>query len=159
MFYRYSALMTHVDLKRAGAARQLQPQPRSTRAALAAIALGAAGLLALTGCTAGEAPSQSNDDASPVGTWGEPGSQGMPSLTFEDEEYSGTDGCNNIAGTYSQDDAGVIDLGAMAATKMFCEGVDTWLSTAQTASVEDASITFFDENGDEVGSLAAASDS
>ena len=91
-----------------------------------------------------------------AGVWGEPDTQGQPSLTLaEDGTLSGTDGCNRLMGTWTADEEGVA-FGAIASTEMFCFDVDTWLSTATRASVSGDLMTLFDEGGTEVGSLARA---
>ncbi|MBO1804209.1 META domain-containing protein [Leucobacter ruminantium] len=91
-----------------------------------------------------------------VGTWGDPSQKGRPSLEFTGSEttgdYSGTDGCNSVGGSYAAEGS-TIDLGVMRSTLMFCEGVDTWLSQARSASLDGGTLTLFDENGDEIGTL------
>ena len=114
---------------------------------LAAAALAAA--LGLTAC--GGAGGQSV-----VGTWGDPEATGTPSLTFlEDGSYAGTDGCNQVGGSWSAD-GDTIDLGAMRSTMMYCEGVDTWLTGATSARIADGELDFLDEAGAAIGSLSPA---
>lgn len=111
-----------------------------------ALLLAGAAALTLTAC----AP---NSDASPTGTWGDPEERSTPSLVFEsDGRYSGTDGCNQVGGTSSLRD-GVIELGAMRSTLMYCEGVDTWLIEASTATISGDTMRFANEQGAEIGSL------
>lgn len=116
----------------------------------AAAGLLAAALLALSAC-ASTAPGV-------VGVWGDPDAQGLPSLEFtaegedSDGEYSGTDGCNRVGGVYTVNGS-TVDLGMMRSTLMFCEGVDTWLSQARTASLEGDVLTFLDEGGQQIGTL------
>lgn len=124
----------------------------STLRSLAATAAAAA-LLALTAC------SPSGGAASGVaGTWGEPDAQGEPSLEFvpgddaSSGDYSGTDGCNRVGGSYTVD-GDEIDLGVMRATMMYCEGVDTWLVTATTATLKGDELTFADADGKRIGTL------
>ena len=123
----------------------------STLRSLAATAAAAA-LLALTACS----PSGNSDGV--AGTWGDPGAKGEPSLEFtagknaSSGDYSGTDGCNVVGGSYTADGS-EIDLGMMHATLMYCEGVDTWLSTARTAARPGDELVFKDENGERIGTL------
>ncbi|MBK0419691.1 META domain-containing protein [Leucobacter sp. CSA1] len=126
--------------------------------ALAAVAAGAS--LALTACSSGEGPD------GPEGSWGRPDARELPSLEFEPADaegaeraergdYTGTDGCNRLGGEYTVE-GDLIDLGMMRSTLIFCEGVDTWLSLARTARIEPgspATMTFYDENDEEIGSL------
>ncbi|MFA5607416.1 MAG: META domain-containing protein [Leucobacter sp.] len=112
--------------------------------------IGAAAALALSlsACSAA--------GSSVVGTWGDPGAAEEPSLEFTgtetEGEYSGTDGCNNIGGSYTVD-GDEVDLGVMRATMMFCEGVDTWLSQAARATISGSTMTFLDQSGATVGTL------
>lgn len=103
----------------------------------------------------------SSPAASVSGAWGEPDTQGKPSIEFTPAEgktggeYVGNDGCNIIGGSYTEKD-GTIELGVMRATMMFCEGVDTWLSQGHTAKLDGDTLAVFDESGDQVGSLPRA---
>lgn len=116
---------------------------------MAATGLLATALLALSACA--------SSSAGVAGVWGDPGATDLPSLEFTPDgddsgEYSGTDGCNRLGGEYSVD-GGSVDLGMMRSTLMFCEGVDTWLSQARTATLEGDVLTFLDEGGQELGTL------
>lgn len=91
--------------------------------------------------------------SSVVGTWGAPDDSGEPSLTLEsDGRLFGTDGCNRMTGSYEADGA-ELTFGPIATTMMYCEGVDTWLSTANSASVSGATLTLFDQSGTQIGTL------
>jgi len=49
----------------------------------------------------------------------------IPYVTFEtNTRISGNSGCNNFSGSYNLNDEGGINISQIAATKMFCEGVD-----------------------------------
>lgn len=121
---------------------------RSIRPLLLAVAATAA--LGLAACSAA-APSV-------VGTWGDAESQGEPSLTFdEDGSYSGSDGCNRVMGSWEADGK-TVDLGVMASTLMFCEGVDTWLSQGASAEIDGTTLIVLDEGGEQLGSLERSSD-
>ena len=115
--------------------------------------LAAAALLTLSAC------SPSADAASVAGIWGDPAALDTPSLEFDGTassgEFSGTDGCNRVGGTYSVK-GDEVNLGAMHSTLMFCEGVDTWLGNATTAKISGDELIFSDEAGTEIGSLQRA---
>ncbi len=116
-----------------------------TTAAGAAFAAAVA-IAVLFGCTAGSAAE---------GTWGED-SAGNPQLELAGNGTpTGTDGCNRLSGTWSEDKQ-TVTFGEFAATQMYCEDVDTWLSTMSTAIVDDATMTVFDSSGAEIGTLAKA---
>jgi len=123
--------------------------------AVAAVAL--VGLAGLTACSGGSSPDSdgaSQDPATAVlGVWGEPDADGEPSIEFTDDgKYAGTDGCNRLFGTWTVD-GDAIDLGAMGATMMHCEGVDTWLTLGSTAVVQGDALVVSDEGGEEIGTL------
>ncbi|MBO1902174.1 META domain-containing protein [Leucobacter weissii] len=123
--------------------------PGRARLLLAALALGLTPLC-LAGCSS--APS-----TGPVGTWGDPGAQGEPHLVFdEDGRFSGSDGCNRVMGSWRVD-GDRIDLGEMASTMMYCEGVDTWLNAASTAVIRDDALVLNDADGAELGVLPRGS--
>ncbi len=111
--------------------------------------------LTFAGCTS------SAQSPTLAGTWGEPGASGKPALEFTPAsgesggEYGGNDGCNTIGGEYTVTD-GTVEFGMMRATMMFCEGVDTWLSQAHTATLEGDTLTVLDEQGAEIGTLERA---
>ncbi|WPR66025.1 META domain-containing protein [Glutamicibacter protophormiae] len=116
-------------------------------------ALMAAGALALglAACGSSSGPA-AEAPASPDGTWGTE-AEGQPWMNLgSDGKISGSDGCNNLVGQWTQKD-GVVDLGAMGSTMMFCEGVDSWLSGAATATISGEKMTFSDAKGDQIGAL------
>ncbi len=104
--------------------------------------------LTLTGC-ATAAPDV-------TGTWGEPDVAGKPSLELTSSgEVSGTDGCNRLMGSYTVE-GNTVTFGELASTMMFCEGVDTWLVGAATATVSGDEMTVFNSDGKNIGSLEKA---
>lgn len=89
------------------------------------------------------------------GSWGDTNDSSSPSLEFAaGGRVSGTDGCNRLMGHWAQDGTSVT-LSGMAATMMYCEGVDTWLSAAATAEIDadGGSLALFNEAGDPIGTL------
>lgn len=104
---------------------------------------------ALTGC----APASPSGSTSAAGTWGVD-AQGEPQLVLaEDGSLSGTDGCNRLTGSWSQEGT-TVDFGQVASTMMFCEGVDTWLIDLSTGTVEGSTLHILDIDGVEIGTLA-----
>lgn len=90
--------------------------------------------------------------ASPVGTWGRQG-RGLPHLTLSDDgRLSGSDGCNRLAGGWTLDD-GAVKFGPLVSTLLYCEGVDTWLRLARSATVEGNTMHVRDDEGREIGTL------
>ncbi|AEE46936.1 META domain-containing protein [Cellulomonas fimi] len=96
-------------------------------------------------------------DPGAVGTWGEQG-EGEPQLVIADDgTVSGTDGCNQLNGEWSQDDEGTVRFEPFASTQMACEGVDTWLTDAAWAEVDGDELVLHDTDDEQIGSLARAS--
>lgn len=94
--------------------------------------------------------------AAPEGTWGTD-EQGQPLLVLSDDGgLTGTDGCNRLMGSWEKGEGSDLSFGEVASTMMFCEGVDTWLATLSTATVEGDTLHIFDESGAEIGTLARA---
>jgi len=105
--------------------------------------------LSLAGCAAPAA-------IQVTGTWGDQTQQGTPSLELgPNGALSGTDGCNQLVGEYVATGADLV-FEQVASTKMFCEGIDTWLANLATASVTGDTMTLFDSAGVEIGSLERA---
>jgi heat shock protein HslJ len=106
---------------------------------------------ALTACASNAGGGSASSD--PVGTWGDPDANGEPSLVLtNDGKLTGTDGCNQLSGSWSEDD-GTITFGELASTRMFCEDVDDWLSKANTAKVDDKTMTVYGPAGKKIGTL------
>lgn len=135
------------------------------RNVLGAATVVAAALLALAGCAGGPpaAPVTTSPPAtevaeSAVGTWGDATDPQAPSLSLAaDGGLTGTDGCNRIVGTWEPDDQG-IEFGDLATTRMACAGVDTWLSSADSATTSGDTMTVFADDEVEIGTLARTSD-
>ena len=86
------------------------------------------------------------------GTWGstEPGHPHLQLIG--DGTVIGTDGCNRLMGKWTLED-GVIHFHQMVSTMMYCEGVDTWLSGAASASRREVTLQVFDRAGMQIGVL------
>lgn len=127
-----------------------------------AIAVAAIALLATAGCATN---SQPNDDAPGADveisdidgtTWSAPDSA-EPYLTFASEtKVEGNDGCNGFSGEYAIE-GDTITLSNLMSTMKACPDVDTWLSDAATAAVDGETLTVFDSEGEELGTLSARS--
>lgn len=107
-----------------------------------------AAVITLTACqTAGpsETPSLS-------GVWGSQQPE-EPWLEFlSDGKLTGNDGCNQLMGGWNAGGSEVF-AGPLASTRMFCEGVDTWLGDMHRGVVEGDSLIIFDEKDQEIGTL------
>ena len=112
---------------------------------LAAVSLTSAGL---AGCS-------SSDTV--VGTWGED-REGQPSLTFEEDgKVSGTDGCNRLTSSWTQDGKD-ISFSPVASTMMACPDVDAWLSGLDSATLDGDTLTILGADGETLGTLERAAD-
>ena len=116
---------------------------------IAALALAISAGLGLAGCAA--TPGQ--EGSAVVGQWGGV-PDGSPVLVFTPEgTFTGNDGCNTLGGSWKQD-GGRIVLEDMTMTLMACEGLDTWLSSASSATLEGMNLRVFDAQRAEIGVLA-----
>lgn len=126
---------------------------RSTLLAAAVAAL-------LVGCAgspggSGSAAALSSQDV--TGKWSQPDSDPLVYLDLvKAGTVSGSDGCNQMNGTWKIDGADV-EFGPFAATMMACEDVDTWLSGAASATVSGSEMTVMDDKGKEIGTLEKTS--
>jgi len=92
-----------------------------------------------------------------TGEWSQPKSEPLVYLELvESGSVSGSDGCNQLNGTWKIDGS-TIEFGPFAATMMACEGVDTWLSGATSATVSGDEMTVLDDGGKEIGTLSKTS--
>lgn len=104
-------------------------------------------ILLMSACAAGNSASPS-----PVGTWGET-MDGKPQLVIEESgTLHGTDGCNRLVGNWAEAD-GNITFSQLAGTRMFCEGVDTWLSDAASAKIVNKSLEVQNDKDAKIGTL------
>ena len=113
----------------------------------------AATALLLSACgdaAGGDAGGESPDV---TGMWGDTGTPEAPSLEFgADGRVHGTDGCNRLFGSWSIQGTR-ITLTDMASTKMYCHGVDEWLSAGAAAEVDGDTLRILDSSGAEIGVL------
>lgn len=110
--------------------------------------------LALTGCT--DAPGDASID--PVGTWGDTSDTTEPSLKLdEDGSLSGTDGCNQLSGSWRVESEDLIYFDSVASTAMACPDVDTWLDKLSQATVSGDTMTITGSDGAEIGQLERTS--
>jgi len=123
-------------------------------AARAAVLVAAVGVV-LAGCASssdgGSGSALTTKDV--TGEWSQPKSSPLVYLQMlESGTVNGSDGCNQLNGTWKIDGS-TIEFGAFAATMMACDGVDTWLSGASSATVSDNELTVMDDKGKEIGTL------
>lgn len=110
-------------------------------------------LLLLTGCL-GEEGSVQGGSIDPTGTWGDATDTASPSLTLDEGgDFSGTDGCNRLSGTWTVDESDHVHFEDVAVTQMACEGVDTWLAGLNEATIADDTMTVLGQDGYEIGAL------
>lgn len=109
--------------------------------------------LTLSACNSGsDLIPQSTDEPGATGTW-KSDDAGEPHLTLdEDLTVTGSDGCNAIATTYVLS-GDVIEFKSFLSTLKACQGVDTWLSAVNTASINGDTMTVLDSAGEEIGVL------
>lgn len=99
--------------------------------------------LLVSGCTS---------TPSPVGTWGAEG-DGKPQLIIaKDGSLGGTDGCNVLFGSWESVAEGLV-FSEVGGTLMYCEGVDTWLSQMQSATIKGDEIHILGQGGEPLGTL------
>jgi heat shock protein HslJ len=111
---------------------------------------------ALVGCSSGSDDSGSGTALSSkdvTGEWAQKDSEPLVSLELiASGNASGTDGCNQLNGTWKIDGSAV-DFSPWASTMKACDGVDTWLSNATSATVDGDTLTVLDDGGKEIGTL------
>jgi len=126
---------------------RVSPSTGSRCSYLAAVVIAAA--LALTGCAAGDGLPRGRSVAT---TWGSE-DEGQPHITFADDgSVSGSDGCNELAGSWTLTDD-TIATDSLATTLKACEGVDTWLSGFATAVIDGDRLVVSGIDGGKIGEL------
>ena len=121
------------------------PRTLATAAAIAT----AFAALALAGCSPAASAS---GDADAAGTWGKNGDNAPQLVLGDDGKLSGTDGCNRLMGSWELE-GDTVKFGQVASTLMACEGVDTWLSALDSATVSGDTMTVLDSGGKKIGTL------
>lgn len=115
-------------------------------------------VLTLAGCL-GEQGSGRGGSIDPAGTWGDPSEESSPYLELEDDgSFSGSDGCNNLSGSWSVDEADQVEFEDVASTMKACEDVDDWLSGLSVATVSGDTMTVLGQDGSEIGQLERSAD-
>jgi len=115
-------------------------------------------VLALAGCL-GEQGSARGGSVDATGTWGDPSKDASPYLELEDGgSFSGSDGCNNLTGTWSVDEGEQVLFEDVASTMKACEDVDDWLAHLDAATVSGDTMTVLGQDGSEIGQLERTSD-
>ena len=126
-----------------------------TFAVRAAVLVAAVGVV-LAGCASSSSDGDSGSALTTkdvTGEWSQPKSSPMVYLQMlESGTVNGSDGCNQLNGTWKIDGS-TIEFGPFAATMMACEDVDTWLSGASSATVSGKELTVMDDKGKEIGTL------
>lgn len=149
--------------ERTGTGRDTRPErtrlPRNGGATLSsmtrirapfAAALVVLAAVALSGC----ATSSGGGSIDPVGTWAESSDADAPSLTLaEGGKLTGTDGCNQLSGSWELEDDDLVSFGSVASTRMACPDVDVWLDQLSQASISGSTMTILGQDGAEIGQL------
>ena len=130
----------------AAVARMLNMKTLHGIAAASGLALA---IVALAGC----APASPSGGPSAVGTWGTDAPEQPMLVLGADGSLSGTDGCNQLVGDWTQTGT-TVDFGDVATTRMLCSGVDTWLADLATGTLTGATLQILDADGAEIGTLS-----
>lgn len=134
-----------------------RPLMRTGAAIIAVMTVALVSACASPGGSDDSSPSPS--PASAVGTWGDPTDTTAPSLSLAaDGTLTGTDGCNRLTGRWEDQGAGRIEFDDVASTRMACEGVDTWLSALDEATIDGDTMTVLGDDDVELGTLERTSD-
>ena len=107
----------------------------------------------LAGCASSSGSGAELSDSDVAGKWVQTDSKPPVYLELgEDGALSGSDGCNQLSGTW-QVEGTEVDFSELAATMMACEDVDTWLSGADSATVDGDEMTILGEGDKKIGTL------
>ena len=107
----------------------------------------------LTGCASSSGSGAELSPTDVAGEWTEPDSKPPVYLELaEDGGLTGSDGCNQLTGTWEVDGTKV-DFSELAATMMACADVDTWLVGAESATIDGDEMTVLGEGDKEIGTL------
>ncbi|GGF30299.1 META domain-containing protein [Subtercola lobariae] len=94
----------------------------------------------------------------PIGYWTQTRTSLSPFLSISaDRTFTGSDGCNLIGGSWAPGSAASqsVSFTNVTSTMKFCEGVDTWLNRAASATVQGTTMTVSDANGTVIGQLSS----
>jgi hypothetical protein len=93
----------------------------------------------------------------PVGAW-EASVDGTTFLWFStDGTVTGSDGCNDLSGRWTQDSAGRIEFEALLPqTTNICDGVDAWLGRGRSADIIDGYMFVNGDMDSPIGGLQPA---
>jgi heat shock protein HslJ len=118
---------------------------------ISVVAIALVVLAGTAACTSQGGSSQSSTSGF-VGSWvaKQPAQAGL--TLKSDGTLTGNDGCNSLSGTWTESKKAA-QFGPMTATKMACEGVDTWLSKATEARQDGETLNIYDSAGDAIGVL------
>lgn len=116
----------------------------SRRRSVTVLAGAVLGLLLVSGCASATAGAE--------GTWGREAEREPHLVLAEDGSLAGSDGCNRLLGRWSQEGE-EIAFSEIASTMMYCDGVDTWLSGAGSATIDGDTLNVFDADGAQIGTL------
>ena len=126
-----------------------------------------AAALALSGCAgvvdaggggsaSATASAKGSSSESAVGEWGDVDDSAQPSLVLaKDGTLTGTDGCNQLNGGWTQE-GDTVTFSNVASTMMMCADVDTWLAGLDTAKVDGSTMTVYGPAGRKIGTLERA---
>lgn len=87
--------------------------------------------------------------ALPIGFWGSEETD-QPNLSFSAEAINGTDGCNRLSGSWTQEETGRIRFEDVASTRMYCDWVNTWLAELDSAVIDNDELHVFNASGVEM---------
>ena len=107
----------------------------------------------LAGCASDSGSGAELSGTDVEGKWTQAGSKPPVYLELaEDGGLTGSDGCNQLTGSWEVDGTEV-DFGDLGATMMACEDVDTWLSGAESATVDGDEMTILGAGDKKIGTL------
>ena len=91
-----------------------------------------------------------------MGEWGDiDDSTSRRSCSAKDGTLTGTDGCNQLNGGWTQE-GDTVTFSNVASTMMMCDDVDTWLAGLDTAKVDGSTMTVYGPAGRKIGTLERA---
>ncbi len=111
----------------------------------------------MTACAGDDSSGSSLKSTDVTGQWNEPDSKPLVDLLFlKNGTVSGSDGCNQLNGTWKISGS-TVELGPFTATMMACGDVDTWLSGATSATIDGKTMTVLGDSDKKIGTLEKVS--